>query len=134
MKLLDTFCKMNAFVVDGSVIRAELVFPETHPVYGGHFPGRPVVPGACVLQIVTELFEHALGHPLHLVEAGNIKFPAALLPSDTEPVTVEITHKLSETGWLATATVRSADRLNVSLRDLTYESSEYAPPVDQGSL
>lgn len=25
-----------------------------HPIYAGHFPGNPVLPGVCTLQIVRE--------------------------------------------------------------------------------
>ena len=123
MKLLDSFCVLGSFVVEGTTIRAELRFPEADPVYGGHFPGRPVVPGACVLQVVKELAEHGLGGRLRLLQAGNIKFPAALLPSDTEPVHFEIKYEEQEGKWRASATVRSGDKLNVSLRDLVFDKA-----------
>lgn len=120
MTLLDTFCIVRSFVTEGPSIRAELAFPEDHPVYGGHFPGRPVVPGACVLQIVKELTERGLGQALALREAGNIKFPAALLPAATETVVFSIDPVELENGWRANATVRSGDRLHVSFRDLIF--------------
>ena len=124
MKLLDAFCTVDAFVVEGTVIRAQLRFPESDPVYGGHFPGRPVVPGACILEVVKELAEHGLDGKLRLTRVGNMKFPAALLPSDTELVTIEINYVHHGNSWNATATVKSGDRLNVSLRDLAFESIE----------
>lgn len=123
MTLLDTFCIVKTFHTEGDAIRAELVFPEDHPVYGGHFPGRPVVPGACVLQIVKELTERGVGSPLRLREAGNIKFPAALLPSGTEFVNFAIERTEQDGSWRAQATVRSADRLNVSIKDLVFDKA-----------
>lgn len=32
-----------------------------HPVYAGHFPGNPVLPGVCTLQIVRECLERGTG-------------------------------------------------------------------------
>ena len=123
MTLLDSFCTVEAFVVEGTLIRATLRFPEADPVYGGHFPGRPVVPGACILQVAKELTERALGMPLRLLEVGNIKFPAALLPSDTDIVTLEIKHEGQDGRWRAAASVRSGEKLNVSMRELVFDKA-----------
>ncbi len=123
MKLLDGFCIVRSFSTDRASIRAELVFPEDHPVYGGHFPGRPVVPGACMLEIVKELMERGLGHAVTLREAGNIKFPSALLPSGTDAVSFTIDRVATEQGWRATATVRSGDRLNASFKDMIFDKA-----------
>ena len=35
-----------------------------HPVYAGHFPGNPVSPGVCNLQMVKECAEKGAGHAL----------------------------------------------------------------------
>lgn len=51
-----------------------------HPVYQGHFPGNPVAPGVCQIQILKELVEKAVGAPLNLREADNIKFLSMINP------------------------------------------------------
>jgi 3-hydroxyacyl-[acyl-carrier-protein] dehydratase len=117
MTLLDHFALLDHFTVDGHTVRAGLVFPESDPVYAGHFPGRPVVPGACVLELAKELSEKALGHAMLLTGVGNIKFPAALLPSE-HIVTFDISLSAHEGGWKADATVKTGERLHVSMRDI----------------
>lgn len=45
-----------------------------HRIFDGHFPGRPVLPGACLLQLVAELAPSAAGREVRLVRSGPIKF------------------------------------------------------------
>lgn len=56
-----------------------LLYPE-HPIFGGHFPGQPVVPGVCMLQIIKEALEKAIGKKLFLAQTANIKFLSMLVP------------------------------------------------------
>jgi 3-hydroxyacyl-[acyl-carrier-protein] dehydratase len=51
-----------------------------HEVYKGHFPGNPVVPGVCQIQMVKELVEEAVKHRLNLTESDNIKFLTMINP------------------------------------------------------
>jgi 3-hydroxyacyl-[acyl-carrier-protein] dehydratase len=57
----------------------------SHPIYHGHFPGNPVVPGVCQIQILKELVETAVHHPVMLKEADNIKFLSMINP-DVNPL------------------------------------------------
>jgi 3-hydroxyacyl-[acyl-carrier-protein] dehydratase len=52
----------------------------SHPIYEGHFPGNPVVPGVCQVQMVKELVEKAVCHSLTLFESDNIKFLSMINP------------------------------------------------------
>lgn len=61
-------------------IRATLVLNAAHPIFAGHFPGQPVVPGACQLQMVEELLSHVLDKEFRLVNAAQIKFLAPIDP------------------------------------------------------
>jgi 3-hydroxyacyl-[acyl-carrier-protein] dehydratase len=83
--LLDNFYDIQSFtdVETGGVERkfnAVALLNALHPVYDGHFPGNPVVPGVCQVQMVKELVEKALGHPVRLYESDNIKFLSMINP------------------------------------------------------
>ena len=41
----------------GSLIKAEIKIMDTHPIFDGHFPDVPVLPGATMMQIAKELLE-----------------------------------------------------------------------------
>ena len=62
----------------GATIR---LLPES-PVYQGHFPGYPITPGVCLVEIALELLSEQAGRPLRLTAAKNIKFTSPIIPSE----------------------------------------------------
>jgi len=63
-------------------------------IFDGHFPGQPVVPGACMLQVVKDVLECALSCSLQLKKASNIKFISMIVPSLNDMIQLEISYKL----------------------------------------
>ena len=79
--------------VDTGII-ARLALVQEHPVFKGHFPGQPVLPGACMVQMVKELTEDFTGKKLFLSKAGNIKFLSFVDPTQDKHLSAEL--KISE--------------------------------------
>jgi len=61
-------------------IMAKVYLNKAHDVFKGHFPGNPVMPGVCMIQIIKELTEEASGKNLFLAVSSNIKFMAIINP------------------------------------------------------
>jgi 3-hydroxyacyl-[acyl-carrier-protein] dehydratase len=60
--------------------KAVLALNTRHRIFEGHFPGQPVVPGVCLMQMVQEVTALALNDgSLRLSRADQMKF---LLPID----------------------------------------------------
>jgi len=47
--------------------------PE-HDIFKGHFPGQPVLPGVCQIEILGHSLEKETGKQVYLGNAKNIKF------------------------------------------------------------
>lgn len=79
----------NILTLDTSehTLRAEIGITKSHPIFEGHFPGQPVLPGVCMIQIVRELMEVQCQKSFRLISADNIKFLSVLDPEKTESVT-----------------------------------------------
>jgi 3-hydroxyacyl-[acyl-carrier-protein] dehydratase len=56
------------------------------PIYKVHFPGSPVTPGVCIVQMVEELLEDYLERKVTLSEVKNVKFLYVLSPEETTNV------------------------------------------------
>ena len=60
------------------------------PFFAGHFPGNPVTPGVCMMQIVKELTEEFTGLKLFLKTASNVKFMAIINPFETPDLKLQL--------------------------------------------
>jgi 3-hydroxyacyl-[acyl-carrier-protein] dehydratase len=69
-----------------------------HAIFLGHFPGHPVVPGACLLQMVKEVTEDLLAKKLQLIKADNIKFLMLINPNEQGTLQMNLTHNVLEDG------------------------------------
>ena len=50
-------------------------------IYQVHFPGMPITPGVCIIQIAEELLSEHLQKPLQLTSIRNAKFLSILQPT-----------------------------------------------------
>lgn len=53
-----------------------------HPALPGHFPGRPIVPGAVLLDEAIERIGAVLGRPLDACHIGSAKFMSPAAPGE----------------------------------------------------
>ena len=90
---------LKNFDYDGDAqIRAELEFDADAPVFDGHFPGNPILPGFCQLEIILMLMNKALsGSCWKLKKMKNAKFFSPILPGDRAEYNLEIVEKSSST-------------------------------------
>lgn len=58
----------------------KIVIDPSHPVFAGHFPGRPIVPGAMLLDRAQQLIELAEG--VSLGGLAQAKFLSIAQPGD----------------------------------------------------
>jgi 3-hydroxyacyl-[acyl-carrier-protein] dehydratase len=72
-----------------------------HPVYEGHFPGNPVVPGVCQLQMISELLSLIKGSAVRLIHSDNVKFLSVMVPNKNRIIDAEIRVKTLEDGEIS---------------------------------
>ena len=65
-------------------------------IFHGHFPGHPVLPGVCQVEMVRELAEEILACPLLLSQASQIKYLSLINPIDSPLLGLNL--KFSDTG------------------------------------
>lgn len=74
-------------------ISAQVVLNAEHPLFTGHFPGNPILPGVCTVQIIREILENTTGREYRLTRADSIKYQGFINPSVTPELRFDLTIK-----------------------------------------
>lgn len=97
-------------------IIAELHLNPDHHIFQGHFPGQPVVPGVCQVQIIKEILEIVLGKDLQLKSADHIKFLSVIIPETNVLISAAIKYTEDETGLNITATLTKDEKTCLKMK------------------
>ena len=100
---------MHKITHEDGAIAATLGINQDSSILKGHFPGHPVVPGACMLQIIKEVLEEALNVSLRLKKADHLKFITMIDPANTRSAQLDISYKYADQAIVATARLTNAD-------------------------
>jgi len=101
--LRESLYTIGILQADGENVSARVTFNPQHEIFKGHFPGQPVVPGACMVQILKDALHTAYPQRVRLTKGGDIKFLAAVDPNNNPVVQLQL-HVIS----------RENDRLDVA--------------------
>jgi 3-hydroxyacyl-[acyl-carrier-protein] dehydratase len=80
-----TFFTITHLQNDEATFSAEITFNAAHPVFAGHFPGKPIVPGVFLLEILTAIIARITHKEVGIETILNIKFLQVIDP-ETHPV------------------------------------------------
>jgi len=86
---------------DDGLYKFRISINPGHEIFRGHFPGNPVLPGACTVQIIKELAEEATGRNILLSEAQSIKYLSFINPEMNRILEVDINLKEKDAGLLS---------------------------------
>ena len=87
----------------------EIQMLGSHPVYQGHFPGNPVSPGVCNMQMIKELAEQLIGHEVMLDYVKQYRLMEVLSPQKTPQLSIHVSVEASEDAYTIRAAAYVAD-------------------------
>jgi 3-hydroxyacyl-[acyl-carrier-protein] dehydratase len=105
--------RMMEIAPDGSAVRSEIMLNSNHPIFEGHFPGNPILPGVCTVQIIKELLELSIRKPLKMVKAGSIKYLGFVNPEVMPLLEFRFQLNHNEDGTISCSAVVSAQDKSV---------------------
>ncbi len=94
--LLNEFFTYKVIDKEEGKWNCQIEFNAEHDIYKGHFPGLPVTPGVCQVQIVQEVVSDILDQKYSLRGARDIKFLNFIDPQKTPKLNLELTVKEKE--------------------------------------
>jgi 3-hydroxyacyl-[acyl-carrier-protein] dehydratase len=90
MLLKDFYTIVSLENTADSKYKAVILVNEKHEVFKGHFPGNPIMPGVCMMQIIKELTEQITGSALFMQSLSNVKFMALINPFNTPELLLDL--------------------------------------------
>lgn len=90
--ILKDFYKINSKgkTKNQNTFSFEIEINKDHPIFEGHFPDNPVMPGVCMMQIIKEITEDIVGAKLFMEKCSNVKFMAVINPRINSILNLEI--------------------------------------------
>ena len=76
--------------MDNQKYQVSVLINEKHEIFKGHFPGNPIMPGVCMMQIIKELTEQITEKKLIMQSLSNVKFMALINPDVTPKLNLEL--------------------------------------------
>lgn len=86
----DLFTSIDNYLAQEGHYAFRVRLDASHPVYRGHFPGHPVLPGVCTLQLVRECLNRGTGRRFRYAAIRECKFLGMVVPQADELLEIDI--------------------------------------------
>ena len=96
MVLKDFYKVLSEEKTSDSKYSITILVNEKHEVFKGHFPGNPIMPGVCMIQIIKELTEKITKETLMIQTLANVKFMALINPENNPELRLELDITMTE--------------------------------------
>lgn len=96
MKLKNNLYKIISKEEVNSIFNYTVELNPSCMIYEAHFPGEPITPGVCIVQIGKEVIEDLLleqssvSRRLEIIKAKKIKFLSVISPNETPILTYQV--------------------------------------------
>lgn len=96
MKLKNNLYKIISKEEVNSIFNYTVELNPSCVIYQAHFPGEPITPGVCIVQIGKEVIEDLLleqssaSRRLEIIKAKNIKFLSVISPNEMPILTYQV--------------------------------------------
>lgn len=96
MKMLEGLFTIENITPTDEGLSARLRLNPSHPVFEGHFPQRPVLPGVCQMYALREVLCRFHGRDIRWESVREIKFLSPILPPDDTELTLSVRESVAE--------------------------------------
>ena len=100
MNLQGDFFHVTSISAEGNSAKATIELNPLHQIFEGHFPGIPVVPGVCMMQMIKEMVETVTGKETMLSKSDIMKFLVVINPLENKFIDIELKYNPTITGSL----------------------------------
>jgi len=115
---MTTLYNISILSNTSNTFTASITFNPSHPVFAGHFPGQPIVPGVVLVEIAAATASQVTGKTLIVKEASVIKFLQVIDPNLYSNILLEGSIDKEEDKYKADLIFSSGENIFVKLKGL----------------
>jgi len=93
--LLNNLYTIQSLSESDNQIQATIKLMADHAIFSGHFPGQPVLPGVCMMEMIAEVTGVYLKNSFRISGGPMIKFLRMIDPRMNPLIDLEITYQPS---------------------------------------
>jgi len=109
MIFMNNLYKVDSIIEKSvSSIRYHINLIADSVIFKSHFPSEPIMPGACIVQLVNELFELWTGQEAEIQRINNLKFLSPVSPAIVSTLDVFLVVNQQDLGTMHLKAVISA--------------------------
>jgi 3-hydroxyacyl-[acyl-carrier-protein] dehydratase len=75
---------------EGDTVKTNIKLNPLHPIFEGHFPDNPILPGVCMMQMVKAVVEAYTNKKIKLVLGQDLKFLSVINPEKNTMIQTEL--------------------------------------------
>ena len=109
--LQGDFFHISSTTVTNRSVFATFNINAAHRIFEGHFPGHPVVPGVCMMQMLKELLEKVIEKKTRLFKGDYMKFLAIINPAENPTIQAELSYNNNEAGEISVIARLFSDKM-----------------------
>lgn len=94
--------------VNGSLV-AKVLLNKDHEIYKAHFPGNPITPGVCIIEVLKTIVAQEYKKELMFNKVSNIKFLKVISPIENPEIEYHIKHLTVDLGIKVNVVVKKED-------------------------
>jgi 3-hydroxyacyl-[acyl-carrier-protein] dehydratase len=106
--LLNNLYTIQSLSESDNQIEATLHLVADHAIFNGHFPGQPVLPGVCMMEMVSEVMGVYLKSSFRISGGPLIKFLRMIDPRMNPTIHLEIKYQPSSSTIITNGRIFSA--------------------------
>ena len=114
--LIENYYKINNFFAEGGKAVFQISLLADCNVYKGHFPGEPVSPGVCNIQMIKECAEMIAGKSLFLNNLQQCRLTTLVTPLVHQQIEVMIFLEGNEDVYRLQATLGKGEEKYLELK------------------
>jgi len=115
MLVKDLFNILSTRKEEDAIIYEIALNPDCE-VYKGHFPGLPITPGVCSVEIMKECAEDASGKSFMISNLQQCRFLNIITPSELPTAFVKVKISEKEGVWSLASSIYSSEKEYASMK------------------